>query len=80
MFIQFSKQQKEQLIGEIQEFFLKERSEELGNLESEAILEFFKSKLGPYYFNEGIKHSRKVAEEKMAQLEEELYSLERPIR
>ncbi|CEG27303.1 DUF2164 domain-containing protein [Bacillus sp. B-jedd] len=80
MFIQFSKQQKDQLVGEIQKYFLKERNEELGNLEAENILEFFKSELGPYYFNEGVKQSRKVAEEKMAQLEEEMYSLERPLK
>ena len=80
MFIQFSKQQKDQLVGEIQKYFLKERNEELGNLEAENILEFFKSELGPHYFNEGVKQSRKVAEEKMAQLEEELYSLERPLK
>ncbi|WP_053366627.1 DUF2164 domain-containing protein [Bacillus sp. FJAT-27245] len=80
MFFSFSKQQKDQLIGDIQEFFLKERGEELGNLEAENVLEFFKNELGPYFFNEGIKQSRKVAEEKMAQLEEELYSLERPLK
>ncbi|WP_316569000.1 DUF2164 domain-containing protein [Neobacillus sp. YIM B06451] len=80
MFITLSKQQKEQLIADIQEYFLKERGEELGNLEAENLLDFFKNGLGPYFFNEGIKQSRKVAEEKMAQLEEELYSLERPMK
>ncbi|WP_059170571.1 DUF2164 domain-containing protein [Bacillus sp. FJAT-27445] len=80
MFISFTKQQKDQLISDIQEFFLKERGEELGNLEAENVLEFFKTELGPYFFNEGIKQSRKAAEEKMAQLEEELYSLERPMK
>lgn len=80
MQITFTKQQKDQLIGDIQEFFLRERAEELGNLEAENMLEFFKTALGPVYFNEGIRQSRKVAEEKMAQLEEELYSLERPLK
>ncbi|WP_409270136.1 DUF2164 domain-containing protein [Neobacillus sp. SCS-31] len=80
MFITFSKQQKDQLIADIQEYFIKERGEELGNLEAEGLLEFFKTELGPYFYNEGIKQSRKVAEEKMAQLEEELFLLERPMR
>ncbi|ALC90425.1 hypothetical protein AM500_11985 [Bacillus sp. FJAT-18017] len=80
MLVKFSKDQKDQLIYEIQRFFTKEREEEIGNLEAEQLLEFFKEKLGPHYFNEGVNQSRKTAMERMLQLEEDLYSLERPVK
>ncbi len=77
MFIKFTKLQKDSMISEIQRYFYEERNEEIGNLAAENMLEFFKNSLGPYFYNEAIKDARNLMEEKMASIEEDLYSLEK---
>jgi uncharacterized protein (DUF2164 family) len=68
------------MISEIQHFFYEERGEEIGNLAAENILEFVKSQLGPYFYNEAIKDARHLMEEKLASVEDDLYALEKKIK
>lgn len=77
MFIQLTKQQKDAMIGDIQRFFYEERGEEIGELAAENVLEFFKSAMGPYFYNEAIKDARLLIEQKMNSIEEDLYALEK---
>lgn len=65
------------MISEIQRFFYEERNEEIGNLAAENVLEFFKTHLGPHFYNEAVKDARILLEEKMTSIEEDLYSLEK---
>ncbi|WP_448804302.1 DUF2164 family protein [Bacillus licheniformis] len=41
------------------------------------MFELVKEKLGPYFYNQALKVSRRVVEEKAAEIEEELFALER---
>jgi uncharacterized protein (DUF2164 family) len=77
LFIKFSKQEKESMIAEIQRYFYEERNEEIGNLAAENVLEFFKDQIGPYFYNEALKDARKVIEQKMSSIEEDLFALEK---
>ncbi|RST58525.1 DUF2164 domain-containing protein [Siminovitchia terrae] len=72
-----SLEKKRQMIQEIQEFFLKERGEEIGEFAAEICFEFIKERLGPIFYNEGIRDAREVAEQRMQMLEEDLYALEK---
>ncbi|WP_339161859.1 DUF2164 domain-containing protein [Siminovitchia sp. FSL W7-1587] len=74
-----SLEKKRKMIKEIQAFFLKERGEEIGELAAEICFEFIKDRLGPVFYNEGIRDAREVANERMQMLEEDLYSLERKL-
>lgn len=74
-----SLEKKRNMIKEIQEFFLKERGEEIGELAAEICYEFIKDRLGPVFYNEGIRDAREMARERMQMLEEELYSLEKKL-
>lgn len=65
------------MVADIQRFFYGERDEEIGIIAAENVLEFFKEYLGPYFYNEGIKDARHLIEQKMASIEEDLYSLEK---
>ncbi|BAB03952.1 DUF2164 domain-containing protein [Halalkalibacterium halodurans] len=49
----------------------------VGKIAAMQTLEFVTGKLGPYFYNQGIKASRKVVEEKAASMEEELFALEK---
>ncbi len=72
-----SLEKKRKMIQEIQEFFLKERGEEIGEFAAEICFEFIKDRLGPVFYNEGIRDAREVAEQRMQLLEEDLYALEK---
>ncbi|XJZ25643.1 DUF2164 domain-containing protein [Bacillota bacterium Lsc_1132] len=80
MFIQFTKQQKDAIVSEIQRYFFEERNEEIGNLAAENLLEFFKQHLGSYFYNEAIKDTRLLIEQKMTSIEEDLFALEKPTK
>ncbi|MDP4084164.1 MAG: DUF2164 domain-containing protein [Bacillota bacterium] len=80
MFIKFSKQQKDAMISEIQRYFYEERDEKIGNIAAENFLEFVKTNLGPYFYNEAIKDARQIAEQKMLSLEEDLFALEKNLK
>jgi uncharacterized protein (DUF2164 family) len=68
------------MISEIQQFFLEERNEEIGLIAAENAFEFFKNQLGPHFYNEAIKDARKLFEEKIISIEEDLFSLEKNLK
>jgi uncharacterized protein (DUF2164 family) len=68
------------MIAEIQRFFYEERNEVIGFIAAESTFEFFKNQLGPHFYNEAIKDARKLFEDKMNAIEEDLFSLEKNLR
>jgi len=80
MNIQLRKEEKEELMESIKEFFYEERSEEIGDLAAGNFLEFITKEIGPYFYNQGVQDAKHMVEMKMVSLEEDLLSLERPIR
>ncbi|GED34448.1 MULTISPECIES: DUF2164 domain-containing protein [Brevibacillus] len=73
-----SREQKEYLVHQVQRFFHEQRGEELGNLETEEMIDFFWKQLGPILYNLGVQDARKLLQERFASLEDELYVLEKP--
>jgi uncharacterized protein (DUF2164 family) len=80
MLINWKAEDKRWIIGQIQQYFQKERDEEIGELAAENILEFFTETLGPHFYNAGVKDAGKHAEAYAARLDEDLYALMRPIK
>lgn len=80
MYIKISKENKEQMINKIQEYYFRERSEEISHLAADILLDFIKKDLGPYFYNQGIQDASKLVEQKMMSIEEDLQSLARPLR
>ncbi|ASJ52713.1 hypothetical protein BP422_03570 [Brevibacillus formosus] len=74
-----TREQMEYLVHQVQRYFKEERSETLGNLETEELIAFFSKEFGPFYYNQGVQDSRKLLVERMSSLEDELYVLEKPI-
>jgi uncharacterized protein (DUF2164 family) len=79
MKVNIPKETKEQMVHKIQEYFVYERSEEIGELGAQILLDFMISELGPYIYNQGVKDAKAVVEQKTVSIEEDLYSLEIPI-
>ena len=52
---------------------------EIGEIAAENHLQFILDNIAPFIYNEGIKDAKKVIEDRIGNIEEDLYSLERPI-
>jgi uncharacterized protein (DUF2164 family) len=78
--IKLPKEEKAQLIRSVQHYFAEERSEELGELGAGQLIDFMISELGPYMYNKAIADARAAVQQKMAQIDDELYALERPVQ
>lgn len=78
--IKIPKEQKVDLISSVQQYFASERSEEISGLGAELILDFMLKELTPFIYNKAIADVRQVVNEKTSQLDDELYSLEKPIK
>jgi uncharacterized protein (DUF2164 family) len=55
--IEIPKEKKQELIAQLQTYFLKERDEELGDLAALLLLDFIIEKIGPEIYNKGINDS-----------------------
>jgi uncharacterized protein (DUF2164 family) len=78
--IKLPKEQKLELIKDVQNYFAEERSESIGELASEQFIDFMIKELGPYIYNKAIDDTRKLMNEKMNQMDDELYTLEKPLK
>ncbi|WP_378954676.1 DUF2164 domain-containing protein [Pelosinus sp. sgz500959] len=68
-----TKELKEQIITDIQNYFHDERDEEIGNLSAELLLQFMIEKVGPAIYNQAIRDAHSLVTKKI----EDLYGLEK---
>ncbi|MCM3396806.1 DUF2164 domain-containing protein [Oceanobacillus profundus] len=80
MFIKFSKEQQQLMISDIQYFFSHERDEEITEFAAERVLDFVKESLAPHFYNVAIQDAKHVVEQQFSSLEDEILTLERPIK
>lgn len=79
MIVTIPKEEREQLIRSIQGYFIDERGEEIGELAAGLMLDFFLKEAGPYMYNQGIRDAKKLLQDKMMNMEEDMDSLQQPI-
>jgi uncharacterized protein (DUF2164 family) len=75
--VKLTKEQKLDLIREVQQYFRDEFDTELGDLRAEFVLEFFEKLLGPPIYNEAIADARAIATARSQTIDEELFALTR---
>lgn len=80
MFIQFPLEKRRAMIERIQEYVYQENGEKIGEIVAENHLQFILDNIAPFIYNEGIKDAKTVIEDRIGNIEEDLYSLERPIK
>ncbi|NOU95197.1 DUF2164 family protein [Paenibacillus sp. LMG 31456] len=76
--LKLPKEQKEQIISMLQQYFLVERGEELGHLAADQLLDFFAKHAGPIFYNQAVDDCRQYVRERVAMVEEDMYALEKP--
>ncbi|MFD3449816.1 DUF2164 domain-containing protein [Microbacteriaceae bacterium 4G12] len=78
--ITLSRNEKEIIVNDLQEYFREEGLEELGNLQAEQLLLFVMNQVSPYIYNRAIADARKLINERIQAIEEDLYTLEAPVK
>lgn len=63
-----SKEREQQLLNDIQEFFLTERDEQIGDLAASIVLDFIINTIGPEIYNQGITDSYKYMSDRVEDL------------
>lgn len=77
--IKLPKEQKDEIIRSVIAYFEAERSETLGVLGAEQLVDLMIKETGPYIYNKALEDSRKAVLQKTAEIEDELYALEKRI-
>lgn len=77
--IEFSKEETESMVTKLQTYFNDELNQEIGQFETEFLLDFFSRGIGAYYYNRGLQDARAIFESKIESIDEEIYSIEKEI-
>jgi uncharacterized protein (DUF2164 family) len=77
--VRLPKEQKERVVNELRSFMEAEWSYQAGHLAAEQLLDVILKELTPIIYNQAIGDARHLLTEHMARIEDDLYSLERPI-
>jgi uncharacterized protein (DUF2164 family) len=75
--IEFSKEDKADIVQRIQRYFEDELDQKIGVLPAEFLLEFFADSVGDYYYNQGLRDAQAAFLKKMEDASEAIYMLER---
>lgn len=79
MKLKLPREDKQALVEKVQQYFELERSETIGSIAAEQLLDMMINELGPHVYNQAIQDARKTVVERMQSIEDELYALEQNI-
>jgi len=75
--IVFTSEEKAVLVHRIQNYFANELSEEIGQFDTEFLLEFFNKEIGAYHYNKGLQDARTLIEENSQNLLQTFFEMEK---
>lgn len=78
--IKLERAQKETLATVIQDYMQDELDVEIGQFDSEFLIDFITEKLGPIYYNKGVEDAKSLVERRMLEVSEELYEIEQEVK
>lgn len=74
--ISFSKEERAEIVGRIQRYFVDELDSEIGALPAEMLLAFFTEQMGAYFYNRGLRDAQGVFMGKLDEINDTIYGLE----
>ncbi len=77
--IEFSKENKEEIILKIKTHFRDELNQEIGGFDAEFLLDFFVKEIGHYFYNQALTDVHALLEKQMDLMADTIYDLEKPI-
>ena len=78
MRIRLSDERRASLVRSIKNHFVEEFDEPLSDFRAEGLLDFFIRELGPPVYNQGVRDACGYMQEKLGDIEGEVYEPERP--
>lgn len=78
--IEFSKEEKDIIIAKVQRYFEDELHQELGKFDAEFLTDFFSEEIGAYFYNRGLNDAKTVLENKLLDISDALYEIEKPTK
>ncbi|MDH3684618.1 MAG: DUF2164 domain-containing protein [Myxococcales bacterium] len=78
MRIKLSEERRRDLIAAIRGWYDEQLEEDIGDLKARLILDFFVKSLGPQIYNQAVKDAAGFVQDKLIDLEGELYEVEDP--
>ncbi len=76
--IQFSDDEKQQIIQKIKKYFVKELNQQIGDFDTEFLLDFMGEELGAHFYNKGLLDAQAIFSKRADDLVESIYELEMP--
>jgi uncharacterized protein (DUF2164 family) len=73
MRIRLSPERRASLLGAMKEYFSAEFDESLSDFRAQGLLDFFVRELGPPVYNQGVRDASSFMQEKLADIEGEVY-------
>jgi uncharacterized protein (DUF2164 family) len=77
--LKMSREEKVRIVERIKTYFDEERGEVIGDLAAEQLLDFISGEIAPYVYNKALYDARQAVNERFAQIDEDLYTLEKPL-
>jgi len=74
--IEFSKEERAEIVARVQRYFHDEMSEPIGALPAEMLLAFFTETIGPFYYNQGLADAQAVFAKSLDDINDRIYALE----
>ena len=79
MEIEFTKQEKAQMVQKVKLYFSEELDQEIGSFDAEFLIDFFAKEMGAYYYNRGLYDAESLIAEKIDEISDTLLQLEKPV-
>jgi uncharacterized protein (DUF2164 family) len=76
--IRLSPERRGDLLSALKKYFTGEFDEPLSDFRAAGLLDFFMRELGPAVYNQGVRDAAAYMQEKLADIEGEIYERERP--
>lgn len=74
--IDFSREEKAEIVERIRRHFADELDFEIGAIPAEFVLDFFTGEIGAFYYNRGLADAQAVFARKLDDINDEIYALE----
>lgn len=78
--ISFDRDEMKAIVREVQDYFDSELDQPIGALSAEMLVLFFAERIGPYFYNRGLFDAQGLIKEKVDDLTDAVFALEKPTK
>lgn len=75
---EFTSEEKNQIVRKVQMYFEEELDQKIGSFDAEFLIDFFAEEVGAYFYNRGLYDAQALFSQKLDEITDTIYELERP--